>query len=66
MLSRERVTSRYTSYDATMAPKWAMIGWLYSQEDGSNPMINVFFNGSADMVDCDDSIISNVQECLDN
>lgn len=49
-----------------MAAKWAMIGGLYNQEDGSNPMIDVFFNGSADMVGCDVSIISNVQDCLEN
>ncbi|KAF7835252.1 patatin-like protein 2 [Senna tora] len=36
-------------FDATMAAKWGILGWLSNQ--GSTPLVDVFTHSSADMVD---------------
>lgn len=42
-------------YDANQASKWGVLGWLAA--DGSTPLINVFTQASADMVDIHISVV---------
>ncbi|KAK1263310.1 hypothetical protein QJS04_geneDACA011887 [Acorus gramineus] len=42
-------------YDADMAAKWGLLGWLYNH--GSSPLIDAFNQSSADMVDIHASIL---------
>ena len=44
------------SYRAEKVAKWGVLGWLHNG-DGSVPLIEIFSNGSADMVDYNLSII---------
>ncbi|KAF9622477.1 hypothetical protein IFM89_031881, partial [Coptis chinensis] len=42
-------------YDASMAAKWGILGWLTA--DGSTPLVEVFTQSSADMVDYHISVV---------
>jgi hypothetical protein len=44
------------SYDAAKVARWGVVGWAQSA-DGSVPLVEVFSNGSADMVDYNLSVI---------
>ncbi|KAG0562826.1 hypothetical protein KC19_9G174300 [Ceratodon purpureus] len=48
------------SYNAQKVAKWGVLGWLRNG-DGSTPLIEIFSNGSADMVDYNLSIIFDSQ-----
>ena len=53
------------SYDAAKVAKWGVVGWVQSV-DGSVPLVEVFSNGSADMVDYNLSVIFDSQDSLQN
>ncbi|KAK6792806.1 hypothetical protein RDI58_011887 [Solanum bulbocastanum] len=42
-------------YNSSMAEKWGIVGWLLHK--GSNPLIDVFTQSSADMVDYHNSVV---------
>ncbi|KAK9067077.1 hypothetical protein SSX86_014401 [Deinandra increscens subsp. villosa] len=51
-------------YDAKMAAKWGVLGWLVNQ--GSTPLINSFTQASADLVVIHNNIIFEALSCVDN
>ncbi|KAJ4964667.1 hypothetical protein NE237_016516 [Protea cynaroides] len=51
-------------YNATNAAKWSALRWLYN--DGSTPLVNVFSQASADMVDFHLSVIFQSLQCEEN
>lgn len=53
------------SYDAEKVAKWGVLGWLRNG-DGSVPLIEIFSNGSADMVDYNLSIIFDSHDSSSN
>lgn len=53
------------SYDAEKVAKWGVLGWLRNG-DGSVPLIEIFSNGSADMVDYNCSVIFDSHDSLQN
>lgn len=53
------------SYDAKKVAKWGLFGWVHA-DDGSVPLVELFQNGSSDMVDYDLSIVFNSQDCSEN
>ncbi|KAK1264290.1 Patatin-3-Kuras 1 [Acorus gramineus] len=52
------------NFEAPMAAKWGLIGWLY--QNGSNPIIDCFSESNADMVDFYTSILFQMLGCEDN
>ncbi|KAK1287033.1 hypothetical protein QJS10_CPB19g01589 [Acorus calamus] len=52
------------NFEAPMAAKWGLIGWLY--KNGSNPIIDCFSESNADMVDFYTSILFQMLGCEDN
>ncbi|KAF8012421.1 hypothetical protein BT93_I0545 [Corymbia citriodora subsp. variegata] len=50
-------------FDAKKASKWGLFSWLY--EDGSSPLIEVYTQGSADMVDYHNSVVFKANQCED-
>ena len=55
---------REEKYTAEKAAKWGIIGWLFS--DRSTPLIDVFMNGSADMVHIHISVVFQALKSEDN
>jgi patatin-like phospholipase/acyl hydrolase len=53
------------SYDAVKVAKWGVCGWLQAG-DGSVPLIEIFSNGSADLVDYNCSVIFSSHESSQN
>ncbi|XP_076883168.1 patatin-like protein 3 isoform X2 [Bidens hawaiensis] len=51
-------------YDAKMAAKWGVLGWLVNQ--GSSPLIEAFTQASADLVVMHDNIISEALNSVNN
>lgn len=51
-------------YDAKMASKWGIIGWLY--KDGHSPLVDAFTFASGDMVDLHMSLIFRSISCEHN
>lgn len=49
------VTQKVHMYTAAECNKWNLINWL--AKDGFNPMIDFFFDASADMVDIHDEVL---------
>ncbi|KAG0606606.1 hypothetical protein M758_9G154300 [Ceratodon purpureus] len=50
-------------YSAAKVAKWGIVDWFIDRQEGSTPMIDIFSNGSADMVDYNVSVIFNGQDC---
>ena len=46
---------KHEKYTASHASKWGVLGWLLS--DGSTPLVDVFTQASADMVDIHISVL---------
>lgn len=53
------------SYDAAKVARWGVVGWAQNA-DGSVPLVEVFSNGSADMVDYNLSVIFGSQDSSQN
>ncbi|EOX91376.1 PREDICTED: patatin-like protein 1 [Theobroma cacao] len=51
-------------YNATMAAKWGILGWLYSE--GSSPLVDALTFAGADMVDLHMSLIFRSIKCEQN
>ena len=51
-------------YDAEEAAKWGLLGWLTS--DNSTPLVDVFTQASADMVDFHISTVFQALHCEEN
>ncbi|KAF8032332.1 hypothetical protein BT93_D1294 [Corymbia citriodora subsp. variegata] len=51
-------------FDAKKASKWGLFSWLYA--DGSSPLIEVYTQGSADMVDYHNSVVFKANQCEDS
>lgn len=51
-------------YDAKMAAKWGILGWLFT--DGNSPLIDSFTSANVDMVDLHMSLIFKSLECERN
>lgn len=57
-------TKTEQKYNAQMASKWGVIGWLFSQ--GGTPIIDAFNQSSADMVDFHNSVVFQALHSEDN
>lgn len=53
-----------SKFDAKMASKWGMFGWLYN--GGSNPLLDAFTQASADMVDIHTNLLFKTLLCEKN
>lgn len=51
-------------YDATMASKWGVLGWIYN--NGTTPVLKCFSEGSSDMVDFHLSVFFSSIQSPDN
>ncbi|XP_016514343.1 patatin-like protein 2 [Nicotiana tabacum] len=51
-------------YNASMAAKWGIVDWLFHK--GSTPLIEVFTQSSADLVDYHNSVVFQALRCDDN
>ncbi|XP_010028264.2 patatin-like protein 3 [Eucalyptus grandis] len=51
-------------FDAKKASKWGLFSWLY--EDGSSPLIDAYTQGSADLVDYQNSVAFKTYQSEDN
>ncbi|RLM57849.1 hypothetical protein C2845_PM18G11490 [Panicum miliaceum] len=52
------------NYTAADCNKWNILNWL--TKDGSSPLIDIFFNTSADMVDINAQVLFEVFGCKSN
>ncbi|CAA6674816.1 unnamed protein product [Spirodela intermedia] len=57
-------TTQMDKYSAGDAAKWGIVGWLNNQ--GSNPLIDVFTQASVDMVDLHISAVFQTLRCEEN
>lgn len=51
-------------YNAEMAAKWGILGWLY--KEGQSPLVDAFMFANADMVDIHMSMIFRSIKCEQN
>lgn len=51
-------------YNARNAAKWGVLGWLFN--NGDTPMVDIFTQASADMVDIHTSIFFQADHCENN
>ncbi|XP_059639681.1 patatin-like protein 1 [Cornus florida] len=51
-------------YNVKKASKWGLVGWLYN--NGSTPLVDIFNQGSADMVDFHICVVAEALHSVDN